>query len=156
MYMKEISEILDNSKYQVFICASHAHIPFSLAMHSWIVINKKGTLERWEVLFTAKDDATSWGHLHKDPLPPFQGISILPFIKKYFWKSMLLGYIEGEEGSYVNRIIHFIEQSKDTYPYRYYYMMTGPNSNTFVEWVLDAFPEFNLKLPMEFIGKQYK
>ena len=50
----------------------------------------------------------------------------------------------------------FIENSDKKYKYRNNYFVTGPNCNTYVKWVLNHFPEFNIKLSWRFIGRRYK
>ena len=46
-----MQELIDSNKYQVFIYGSKAHLPFIFACHSWVVLNKKGSISRWEVVF---------------------------------------------------------------------------------------------------------
>src|SRR3989338_7205702 len=77
-------------------------------------------------------------------------------IKKHFWKAKLMGYIEGSENSTAQKIIEFIENSEKIYLYCFKYSFFGPNSNTYIQWVLDKFPEFNVKLSWNFIGKGFK
>lgn len=33
------------------------------------------------------------------------------------------------------------------------YKLTGPNSNTYTQWVLNKFPEWDIKLPWNAFGK---
>lgn len=150
----DIESHIDNSKYQVFIYGSKAHLPFIFACHSWVVLNKKGTISRWEVIFR-RNKNKDLGYLHIDDLPPFRGISIIPFMNRVFSKGRMLGYIEGESGSVVEQIINFVEQSKSTYPYLNKYFLLGPNSNTYIQWILNKFPELKVKLSWHFIGKGY-
>ena len=85
--------------------------------------------------------------------PLFQGIEIIPFSQKYFWKGKLLGHIEGETAK---RIIEFIEKSPEIYLYCYKYFLAGPNSNTYTQWVLNNFPDFKVMLPWNSFGKNYE
>ena len=149
-----MQELIDSNKYQVFIYGSKAHLPFIFACHSWVVLNKKGSISRWEVVFR-KNKNQDLGYLHIDDLPPFKGISILPFVNRIFSKGRMLGYIEGDSGSIAEQVINFVEQSKATYPYLNKYFLVGPNSNTYIQWVLNKFPELNIKLSWHFIGKGY-
>lgn len=149
-----MQELIDNNKYQVFVYGSKAHLPFIFACHSWVVLNKKGTVSRWEVIFRKNKDK-SLGYLHIDDLPPFRGISILPFMNRIFSKGRMLGYIEGESGSVAEQIVNFVERSHTTYPYLNKYFLLGPNSNTYIQWVLNKFPELKVKLSWHFIGKGY-
>lgn len=149
-----VQELIDNDKYQVFIYGSKAHLPFVFACHSWIVLNKKGLISRWEIIFR-KNKNQDLGYLHIDELPPFRGISIIPFMNRIFSKGRMLGYIEGGSGSLAEEVLKFVEQSKYEYPYLKKYILTGPNSNTYVQWVLNKFPELKVKLSWHFIGKNY-
>jgi hypothetical protein len=145
--------LLKNDRYQVFLLACPASIPISFGSHPWFVVNKKGAVSRWEVFFEANRNKTSWGHLHLNMWPPFQGIEILFPSKTFFWSSRLLGVVEGELAEHM---VQFIEASPQTYPYCYHYSLFGPNSNTYAQWVLDRFPECGLSLPWNSFGKSYK
>lgn len=98
----------------------------------------------------------SFGHIHIDALPPHSGIGIFSNSKKLFWNSKMLGFLEGDENSSAQKAVYFIENSKTNYPHLNEYVLTGPNSNTYLQWVLNAFPELNIKLDNRFIGKDYK
>jgi|SRR3989344_4507836 len=114
---EKLPENLDKAKHQVFLYRSPGNLPFSFVPHYWFVINRLGTLTRWEVLFRKIKNKSNWGHLHKDFFLPFQGIEIFPYVEKYF--------------------------------------LTGPNSNTYAQWILDNCPEFQVKLPWNAFGKSY-
>ncbi len=154
--MKNYNKLINPKKYQVFLFVCPGNIPFNFASHPWFVLNKKGNISRWEVLFRKKIRKESWGHLYKNFFPPFRGIEIFPFLQKYSWKRKFLGYIEGDKNSSAYKAIKFIEKTKDKYPYNHKYFLTGPNSNTYAQWVLDNFPEFRVKLPCNSFGKNYK
>lgn len=145
-------ENIDTSKYQIFLCSSPGNLPFSFVPHHWFVINKLGSLSRWEVLFRTITGKNVRGHLYKNFLPPFLGIEIVPFVGKYFWPCGIIGCAESDVAK---RMAEFIEKSPDDYQFCDHYFLTGPNSNTYVQWVLDNFPEFELKLPWNAIGKNY-
>jgi hypothetical protein len=56
----------------------------------------------------------------------------------------------------VDDVIARIEAATRTYPYAdTYHVWPGPNSNTFVAWVLRAAPELRADLPPTAIGKDY-
>ncbi|HOX41028.1 MAG TPA: DUF3750 domain-containing protein [bacterium] len=146
--------IVKKNKYQVFLAVSQGHAPFGFAVHPWFVCNKKGQISRWEILLQ-KNPIENWGHLHKDNLSPFQGINTIPFFNKLKRTGRVLGVIEGDEHSITEKMIDVIENSKNTYPYLDCYNLLGPNSNTYVQWVLNQFPEFPAKLPENAFGKNY-
>ncbi len=146
-------QLVSKEKYQVFLFVCPGNIPFNFAAHPWFVINKQGAISRWEVLFRKVQRKTSWGHLSMDFFPPFQGVEIIPFSQKYFWKAKLLGHSEGESAK---QMAEFIENSPTTYPYCDTYFLSGPNSNTYAEWVFNNFPEFLAALPWNSFGKNYR
>jgi len=167
MHVQDFERLLKPDCYQVFLFACPANFPFSFAVHPWFVINKKGDVsrfakgrgaanERWEVYYEKDKGGMTWGHVHKDWLPPFQGIEMFTFSRKFFWKSRLLGCIEGGEGSPAQKMVATIEKSGELYPARNTYALRGPNSNTYVQWVLNQFPDSGLSLPWNSIGKRYK
>ncbi len=126
-------------------------IPLFLAEHTWFVVNKKGTITRWEVFhFIGKGEEI---YIRKDFFPPFSGLRVINFIKKYLWKGRMLSMIEDE---LAERVIEVLEKSMNTYPYKKKYAFFGPNSNTYTAWVLNQFPEWQVKLPWNAIGKNYK
>jgi hypothetical protein len=104
------------------------------------------------VLFRKTRRERSWGHLSENHFPPFSGIEVFPFFEKYFWSGKLLGKIEGEDAK---RMASFIKNSPHTYSYNQRYHLTGPNSNTYAQWVLNAFPEFGVELPWNAFGKSF-
>jgi hypothetical protein len=161
----EFEKLLKSDKYQVFLFTCPAIMPFSFAVHPWFVVNNKGSLERfgvgrqggarWEVLHTARNNERNWGHLHLNLLPPAQGTQIFSFTQRYSWKGNVSGLIEGGEGSLAQQMAERIESSPQTYPYCNTYSLKGPNSNTYVQWVLNQFPNSGLKLPWNAFGKSY-
>ncbi|MCK5285750.1 MAG: DUF3750 domain-containing protein [Candidatus Pacebacteria bacterium] len=146
-------DLINKDKYQVFLCVCPANLLFSFAIHPWFVINHKGTVSRWEVLFPRRKHNLRFGYLNKNFYSLFQGIEILPFSQKYFWKGKILSKIEGDENSVAAQMIDFIEKSNQNYPYTEKYCLIGPNSNTYIQWVLNYFPQSNMVLPWNAIGK---
>lgn len=128
-------------------------LPISFASHTWWVTNNKGKLNRWEVLFRKSACKTSWTHLHKNCIHPFKGLEIFWAYSKYLWKPNLLKIIEGKKAKL---IIRSIENSPKKYPFNVKYNLLGPNSNTFIQWIINKFPESGFKLPWNAIGKKYK
>lgn len=151
---KEFQNLIKKDKYQVFIYACRAEAPLNIFFHPWFVINNKGKISRWEILHFKNNP--EWGHLFLNKYRPFQGLPSIFFLKKYTRKIKLVKYIEGNENSLAQKVIKFIEKSKESYPYNHKYFLWGPNSNTYARWILDKFPEFNMKLPWSFFGKNYK
>ena len=153
MTQKEFEALLKPDRYQVFLFACPASMPFSVACHTWFVINKKGVVERWEVGWGMHSRARSWSHLDLDVFPPHQGVQLISFVHFFFWRARLVTSIEGDEGSVAARMTEFITRSPDLYFYRHHYSLMGPNSNTYTQWVLNHFPEAHMQLPWNSLGK---
>ena len=58
-------------------------------------------------------------------------------------------------GKQAEKLIDKIHKAVLQYPYKGEYSMLGPNSNTFIAWVLCKVPELNLNLSRRAIGKSY-
>ena len=152
----QLKKLITKDKYQVFLFACPATMPLSFALHPWFVVNRKGIISRWEVFWIPQEWKTRWGHLHKNFYSPLQGIAKFFFTEKYLWgNGRLLGYVEGDSGSLASQMADFIENSPQSYPYCHTYSLKGPNSNTYVQWVLNKFPQSNLCLPWNSFGKNF-
>ena len=149
-------KLIKKDCYQVFLFACPAHLPLSFAAHSWFVVNRKGEISRWEVTFSKPKRELSWGHLSKNLFSFFQGLAMLPFMSSICWKGKLLGHTEGAEGSVAHRMSELILSSNTAYPYCEKYHLVGPNSNTYVQWIVDRFPESGLRLPWNAFGKHHR
>ena len=158
MSIENLEKLLQNDRNQVFLFTCAATVPFMFARHPWFVVNRKGVISRWEIFWQAnKSTENCWQHLHKNFYPPFQGIEKFFFTNDYFWKHVkLVGSVEGDSGSIAERMADFLERSPERYPFCNTYALRGPNSNTYVQWVLDAFPDARLSLPWNAIGKSFK
>ncbi|OGI85903.1 hypothetical protein A3A01_01195 [Candidatus Nomurabacteria bacterium RIFCSPLOWO2_01_FULL_39_17] len=156
MNSQEFNSLIKKDKYQVFILYSSATFPFFVVHHPWFVINRKGIISRWDVLHREYFGENSWGHLHKDFFLPWQGIEMFLSVPIFRWKSNILNIIEGDENSPAAKMADFIEHSPQNYIYTQRYSFIGPNCSTYVEWVLDKFPEAKIKLPWNAIGKNFR
>jgi len=146
---KDYSKLIKKNKYQIFIFTCPANIPVNFAIHPWIVTNEKGKLTRFDVChFKNKDE----NYLHIDHYSYLQGIEVFPNIGKWYWKGELFYKAQGD---FAKKMITFIKKSKDNYPYLKKYSLFGPNSNTYVKWVLDHFPSIKKELPWNGVGKNY-
>jgi len=141
-------QLVDHTKYQVFILRSPANVPVNFASHTWFVCNDHGDISRWEVLHFRNKDK-EWGHLHLNYLPPFSGIRIVPFLFKYHWEGELLKQVEG---NLAKEMVDFIKASKKNYPSDTYSLL-GKNSNTYTQWILNHFSELDIELPWNAFGK---
>ncbi len=176
MNENELKKLINKDKYQVFLFSCPAPIPLNFALHYWFVINSKGKISRWDLLWrnnlvrTSKEVYSEEflkgkkfkalskreGYVYQDILPPTKGVD------KYQWKSRplskgsLMKTIGGEKGSIAHRMIQFIHKNSFKYTHRDYYKILGPNSNTFIQWIINHFPESGFKLSWRAIGKNYR
>jgi len=161
MNNSDFKKLLNRNKYQIFLLSCPCSIPLSFASHNWFVINKKGEISRWEVAHKKWNNETRWGYLYKNLHTPNDGkinsgIEIIYGISKWHWRSKLIDYIEGDENSLAQKIVDFIENSKDTYKQKETYNFLGPNSNSYIQWIINNFPESNFKLSKNSIGRNFK
>ena len=147
--------LLKRDATQVFLLACPASLPNSFAVHPWFVVNRKGALSRWEIFWRPEIDwLLRWGHLHKNFYEPFDGIAVYPWKPTPQWQQVrLLGVVDDE--MLAARMADLIEESPEKYPYCNSYSLTGPNSNTYAQWVLNAVPECGLQLPWNSFGKGF-
>jgi hypothetical protein len=104
-----------------------------LAVHCWFEVEVQphathhGSLwQRWEVWQDADAGGCSWGHLHRDLLRIGADVG-----GGASYCTMVF------QGSLAHRLTKVLADTPSTYPYRHRYRpWPGPNSNTFVAWVL--------------------
>ncbi len=160
MQITNFENLVDKDKNQVFVFYCPAYIPVNFAIHPWFLVNRKGVLSRYEIFniknFQADNEGfINIGYWYKNGLPTYSGIQVFPYSKKYHWNAKLLGVVDGDDTK-VLEMIELIENSDKQYPHIQTYRLLGPNSNTYVNWILSKFPEFKIKLPLGAIGKNYK
>jgi hypothetical protein len=122
-------------------------LPGIIADHYWFVVlrdalgSNNKTCDRWEIWQRSKQNDYSWGYLHRNLLPPCQGVGNGP--------SRLIQDWLGDEALL---LASKIESSPYTYPfiqkYRYW---PGPNSNTFAQWIVKD----QIVLDVRAIGKGF-
>ncbi len=141
-------------KYQVFVFYSKMPFPFSFASHVWFVIsNAENNFKRID-----GGDFGTKDYIHTDILKPWQGmiVSIYSKTKKRrcnvrFWKKL-----EGNKNSKAYRLYKLLNGDIKDYPYlKKYRLWPGPNSNTFVSWILEK-TNIKIKLPWNAFGKKFR
>ena len=96
------------------------------AEHHWMEIARGEQIDRWEVWQEADFGGESWGHLHHNLLLPSEGVGNGPGRRLHRWTEQT-----------AERLSLRIESSPNEYPWRdWYRVIPGPNSNTYVQWVL--------------------
>ena len=112
------------------------------AVHTWIVLKERGA-PRY-----SRYDYTAWG----DP------IRVDGFAPDGRWFGAVPESIVAVDGEEAEKLIPKIRSVIETYRFRAYggySAWPGPNSNTFVQAILNAVPELNAVLPPTAIGKDF-
>lgn len=152
----EFNDLVKSDLYQVFLMASCIPRPFNMAVHAWFVLQQNNVLDRWEFgKFKESPHPNGIGVLHNF-MPPLKGMNKFINKPKPRHPAHLINVIEGSAHSTAAAMIYFIEKHSPQYPLRNKYSYLGPNSNTYVQWVLNHFPEADLELNWRAIGKQSK
>lgn len=113
------------------------------AHHSWIVIKERGA-----DAYT-RYDKVAWGQ-------PVKINNWAPDARWYGHRPILVGAVEGPAAE---ALIPKIRAAIAHYPYRRsgdYSVWPGPNSNSFVAYVLSAIPEAGIALPPTAVGKDWR
>ncbi len=124
----------------------YAGIPFlgMVAVHYWFVTDDSSARERWEVWQYPDVGERSTGHLHRNLMHPDSSVGGGPTHLARYW-----------EGALAERLTTALHESWIRYPYRHqYHVVPGPNSNTFVAWVLRQ-AEVKHPLSWRAIGKNF-
>ena len=111
---------------QVDLFAASIPVIGWLADHHWLVVEAGGRRDRWEVWQWSDHGGESWGHLHRNLLHPLASVGNGATRRLQTWT-----------GAAAADIAARIEQGPTDYPWcQRYWLWPGPNSNTFVQWVL--------------------
>ena len=136
---------IESSRVKVELWASRIPFLSKIADHHWLVIDYGNRRVRWEVWQSpnvlCNDIGKSWDHLHRDLMAPESGVRGGEARHLHTWEKQPARYLA-----------HRIETSPTDYPWcsRYRYV-PGPNSNTYVQWVLWGY----YRLGRKGIGKVY-
>jgi hypothetical protein len=96
------------------------------AWHHWFVVRDGATVARWEVWQRQGAGGESAGHIHRNLKRPETGVGGGPSVCLFAWR-----------GAEAENLARVLERSWTHYPHRSRYLaFPGPNSNTFVAWVL--------------------
>lgn len=117
----------------------------AFAVHSWIAFKPEGAeaFERWDVV--------GWGVRRG-----------LPAVRRDiravdgYWAGNRPELVEELRGAEAEAAIPKIRAAIERYPYRdTYRTWPGPNSNTFVAWLIREVPELRAELPANAVGKDF-
>lgn len=96
------------------------------AWHHWFVVRAGSATDRWEVWQSQNAGGESVGHVHKNLMAPERGVGGGDAVHVFTWR-----------GAEAENIVRVLERTRTHYPDRFRYLsFPGPNSNTFVAWVL--------------------
>jgi len=130
--MQPISFFMSSLKVQL----KYAPLPYigAIAWHYWFVVCDATGRQRWEVWQTKNAGRFCIGHVHRDLKQPDDGVGGGPSRLAFQW-----------EGPEALRLVQVLEKVQ-SYPFcERYRLWPGPNSNTFVAWVLrEARIDFDL------------
>jgi hypothetical protein len=113
------------------------------AHHSWIVVKERGASEY------LRFDMVAWGR-------PVKVNNWAPDARWYGHQPVLVGAVEGPAAE---PLVARIRAAVARYPYDRpggYAVFPGPNSNSFVAYVLAAIPEAGITLPPTAVGKDWR
>ncbi|MCD6007173.1 DUF3750 domain-containing protein [Halomonas sp. IOP_31] len=109
--------------------------------HTWLAVKPPGA-QRYRVL-----QVTGW----RRPT-----VSVRAGVPDRAWYGSLPALIADYRGAQAAALIPAIEAAVERYPFRdRYRVWPGPNSNTFVAWVIRQVPGLEVALPATAIGKDY-
>jgi len=111
-----------------------------IALHPWFVVKSGGssTFHRWEVW---PEPGEPYGNVRKDLLEPTAGLGA--------GEVYVIGELVGPQAI---PIVEFVETCSPLYPCRDMYMLfPGPNSASYVRWVLDCVG-WHVAMPRGLIG----
>lgn len=147
-----------DTSYTVSLWSSKMPFPLHFAEHVWFVISSGDTTDRFEVW--APLWVKGYNTVICNAMEPTGG-----FRRSYFdhpthpknaWKAVCLGTVSGPVDSSAHDLYKLIKHSENTYPYPdKYRLWPGPNSNTYVGWVLNHFRALPLPIPWNAFGKNY-
>lgn len=133
--------LADSDQAVVRIYAATLPGTAGLAAHAWFVVKsaEANTFDRWEVWL---EGAGPFGFVHKNLFAPEQDIGY----EGVFVLAELIG-LRAEP------VVDFIQTESPEYPCRNTYVpLPGPNSSTYVQWVLDH-TGWQVLLPPVIIGE---
>lgn len=132
------------------VLVGSASLPFPIddvARHPWVALREEGRWERWEVMCCPPDPPRGMGTVQRNrnaPLADFGGSGGDVRVHGVF------------EGARAADMIACVRDKAPRYPHRHTYTVwPGPNSNTFVDWLLRAC-DIPVDLPAPSIGKDYR
>ena len=98
----------------------------AFAWHHWFVVRAGDTADRWEVWQSLNAGGESRGFVHKNLMRPESAVGGGDAVHLFTWR-----------GGDADALCRALRRAWDSYPFQNIYRaFPGPNSNTFVAWVL--------------------
>ncbi len=141
---------------QAWLMGSKLPFPLSfIAIHTWFVVSDRQNLtHRWEIWHRQLPAEKRFGHIHYNLFPPFLGIAINPLTRSRTWASKVYNYWEGDIPL---ELLRLLAESAQSYPVRNkYHYWPGPNSNTYIQWILRRLSQPVENLPWKAVGAKYR
>lgn len=138
-----LSEERRRKEAAVFVMAARTGgLKGAFSVHSWLVIKKRGTgsFDRY--------DKVGWGPPVRKNAYPADGR----------WYSNIPQIIHAVRGDAAEKLIPHIESAIRAYPHSAngdYRIWPGPNSNSFIAFVLRSVPELGASLPPNAVGRDF-
>lgn len=137
---------------KVHLYKSPVSRPANFALHCWFVIEEQKQTQRWEIWNTRNRCKTSWEFLHKNILPIHKGMGVWCWQTHTRFEGTLWRTFNEEESLRLKKVLQ--SSPKEYYYQSQYRYIPGPNSNTYIQWVLKK-ANVTFKLPWNAIGKDY-
>mgnify|MGYP006267944647 CR=1 FL=1 len=143
------------ASYAVFLCSSRVPYPAAFARHYWFVVKSPEGINRWEFgKFYGSPHPGNIGVL-RNFFTPGQGMNKFGCWSKARFSGSVHQSVSGAQNSQAQQLLRFIVKHAEDYPFRFYYRYRGPNSNSFISWVLSHFPDQPFSLRASAIGQHY-
>ncbi len=156
-YLKnKLPNWIGEEEYQVLFLTSPLPFPLHFAVHPWVLVMNGPNITRWEVWQRKnQNNPNCFGHVYCNYFPPLMGIRKSHFTNKPH-PVKIIGSIKGNQQSKAHEVVQFITENAPNYSFKNtYHYYPGPNSNTFIQWILSEFPEIEIVLPSSAIGKRF-
>lgn len=154
---KNQAKEINLNTYSIDVYYSPLGFPLFFAIHTWVVINSPeyGT-ERIEI-HSIRNKYTN-NFLYTNRKAPGEGTSLFAVPGLWYGKAKYKAIlIYHEDGDTTKENVLLIHSSVNKYPSINKYVLTpGPNSNTFMAWVVKNFlNDRNIKLPFNAFGRNF-
>lgn len=147
--------------FTVTIYKTPMSFPLNFTCHTWVEISHS---ERPTRRFDywgypgLKPESADHGFIYENLFSDHLGTTLSPFANPKTTQSRQVGQIHesitGPENSPAHRLYTAIDSKAFDYPYKHTYrMISGPNCNTYIQWLLKLEPAAKLTLPWNAWGK---